>query len=121
MKRPITISTWDYDRVRAIIDGRVPVEGCDVNYIPLPPEECFHRTYLNREFEVAEIGFSPYLIAVSRGTNDYIALPIFLSRMYRIRRSTSAPTAVSGRPATCAGSASACPSTRCRRRCGRAG
>jgi 4,5-dihydroxyphthalate decarboxylase len=83
MKRSITISTWDYDRVRALIDGRVPVEGCDVNYIPLPPEECFHRTYLNREFEVAEIGFSPYLIALSRGTNDYVALPIFLSRMYR--------------------------------------
>jgi 4,5-dihydroxyphthalate decarboxylase len=83
MKRPITIATWDYDRVRAIIDGRVPVEGCDVNYIPLAPEECFHRTYLNREFDVAEIGFSPYLIALSRGAADYVALPIFLSRMYR--------------------------------------
>ena len=83
MKRAITIATWDYDRVRAIIDGRVTVEGCDVNYIPLAPEECFHRTYLNREFDVAEIGFSPYLIALSRNTADYVALPIFLSRMYR--------------------------------------
>ena len=83
MKRPITIATWDYDRVRAIIDGRVAVEGCDVNFIPLAPEECFHRTYLNREFDVAEIGFSPQLIALSRGTNDYVALPVFLSRMYR--------------------------------------
>jgi len=83
MKRSITIASWDYDRVRAIIDGRVPVEGCDVNYLVLPPEECFHRTYLNREFDVAEIGFSPYLIALSRGTSDYIALPVFLSRMYR--------------------------------------
>ena len=65
MKRPITIATWDYDRVRAIIDGRVTVEGCDVNYLPLAPEECFHRTYLNKEFDVAEIGFSPHLIALS--------------------------------------------------------
>ncbi|MBP8297967.1 MAG: ABC transporter substrate-binding protein [Burkholderiales bacterium] len=82
-RRSITIAAWDYDRVRAIMDGRVPVEGCDVNFLPLAPEECFHRTYLNREFEVAEIGFSPHLIALSRGTNDYVALPIFLSRMYR--------------------------------------
>ena len=83
MKRSITIATWDYDRVRAIIDGRVAVEGCEVNFFPLAPEECFHRTYLNLEFDVAEIGFSPHLIALSRGTNDYVALPIFLSRMYR--------------------------------------
>lgn len=83
MRRSITIATWDYDRVRAIIDGRVAVEGCDVNYLALAPEECFHRTYLNREFEVAEIGFSPYLVALSRGMPDYVALPVFLSRMYR--------------------------------------
>jgi 4,5-dihydroxyphthalate decarboxylase len=83
LKRPLTIATWDYDRVRAIIDGRVQVEGCDVNYFALAPEECFHRTYLNKEFDVAEIGFSPHLIALSRGTNDYVALPIFLSRMFR--------------------------------------
>ena len=82
-RKPITIATWDYDRVRAIIDGRVDVEGCDVTYLPLAPEECLHRTYLHREFEVAEIGFSPYLISLSRGTNDYVALPIFLSRMFR--------------------------------------
>jgi 4,5-dihydroxyphthalate decarboxylase len=83
VRRSITIATWDYDRVRAIIDGRVAVEGCDVNYLALAPEECFHRTYLNREFEVAEIGFSPYLVALSRGMPDYVALPVFLSRMYR--------------------------------------
>ena len=82
-RRPLTIACWDYDRVRAIIDGRVAVEGCEVNLVALPPEECFHRTYLNREFEVAEIGFSPYLIALSRGAPDYVALPVFLSRMYR--------------------------------------
>ena len=39
MKRSITIATWDYDRVRAIIDGRVTVDGCDVNYFALAPEE----------------------------------------------------------------------------------
>lgn len=82
-RRAITIASWDYDRVRPIIDGRVVVEGCDVNYIALPPEECFHRTYINREFDVAEIGFSPYLIALSRGSPDYVALPVFLSRMFR--------------------------------------
>ena len=35
------------------------------------------------EFEVAEIGFSPYLIALSRGVAPYVAVPAFLSRMFR--------------------------------------
>ncbi len=33
---PITIATWDYDRVRALVDGRVRVEGCYVNYLTMP-------------------------------------------------------------------------------------
>ena len=53
---PITIATWDYDRVRPLVDGRVRVEGCDVNYITMPVEECFERAYFHGEFEVAEIG-----------------------------------------------------------------
>ncbi len=80
---PITIATWDYDRVRPLVDGRVRVEGCDVNYLTMPVEECFERAYFHGEFEVAEIGFSPYLIALSRGTPPYVAVPAFLSRMFR--------------------------------------
>ena len=80
---PITIATWDYDRVRPLVDGRVKVEGCDVNYITMPVEECFERAYFHGEFEVAEIGFSPYLIALSRGIPPYVAVPAFLSRMFR--------------------------------------
>jgi len=80
---PITIATWDYDRVRALTDGRVHVEGCDVNYLTMPVEECFERAYFHGEFDVAEIGFSPYLIALSRGACPYVAIPAFLSRVFR--------------------------------------
>ena len=80
---PITVATWDYDRVRALTDGRVTIEGCDVNYITMPVEECFERAFFHGEFEVAEIGFSPFLIALSRGPTPYVAVPVFLSRMFR--------------------------------------
>jgi 4,5-dihydroxyphthalate decarboxylase len=80
---PITIASWDYDRVRPLMDGRVPVEGCDVNYITMPVEELFERAFFHGEFEVAEIGFSPFLIALSRGPTPYVAVPVFLSRMFR--------------------------------------
>jgi 4,5-dihydroxyphthalate decarboxylase len=80
---PLTIATWDYDRVRPLVDGRVTVEGCDVNYITMPVEELFERAFFHGEFDVAEIGFSPFLIALSRGPTPYVALPVFLSRMFR--------------------------------------
>jgi len=80
---PITIATWDYDRVRALADGRVAVEGCDVNYVTMPVEEILERAFFRHEFEVAEIGLSPYLIALSRGVAPYVAIPAFLSRMFR--------------------------------------
>jgi 4,5-dihydroxyphthalate decarboxylase len=80
---PITVATWDYDRVRALVENRVRIEGCDVNYITMPVEECFERAYFHGEFDVAEIGFSPYLIALSRGVCPYVAIPAFLSRMFR--------------------------------------
>jgi 4,5-dihydroxyphthalate decarboxylase len=80
---PITVATWDYDRVRPLTDGRVSIEGCEVNHLTMPVEECFERAYFHGEFEVAEIGFSPYLIALSRGVSPYVAVPVFLSRMFR--------------------------------------
>jgi 4,5-dihydroxyphthalate decarboxylase len=80
---PITIATWDYDRVRPLMDGRVRVEGCEVNYLPMTVEECFHRAYFHGEFDVAEIGFSPFQIALSRGMAPYVAVPAFLSRTFR--------------------------------------
>jgi 4,5-dihydroxyphthalate decarboxylase len=82
-KLKITIATTDSDRVRAIVDGRVQVEGCDVNYLLLTPEELFAGVATGAGPEVSEIGFSTYLTGISRGSHPYVALPIFLSRMFR--------------------------------------
>jgi 4,5-dihydroxyphthalate decarboxylase len=80
---PITVATWDYDRVRALSDARVGIEGCDVNFITMRVEEILERAFFHGEFDVAEIGLSPQLIALSRGTARYVAIPAFLSRMFR--------------------------------------
>src|SRR3984893_23148 len=61
-KLSLTVATWDYDRVRPLIDGRVQVEGCDINFVKVPPEECFHRAWNHQEFDVTEIGLSGYII-----------------------------------------------------------
>lgn len=79
----LSIATGDYDRVRAIKDGRVRVEGCTVRYLTPALEELFIRALIGAEFDACEVSLSSYLIALSRGTTPYRALPLFLSRVFR--------------------------------------
>ena len=79
----LTIMTGRYDRIDPLRDGRVQVEGCEINYLCMGPEEGFYRAFTNEEFDVTELSFSSYIIARSRGINNYIAVPVFLSRMFR--------------------------------------
>ena len=80
---PLTICTGDYDRVRALVDGRVGVEGCDVNYLTMNPEQVFYRAWNNLEFDVTELSCSSYILARSNGWDNYIAVPVFPSRLFR--------------------------------------
>ena len=80
---PITVACGDYDRTRAIKDGRVTVEGCDVTYLPMEPEEVFHRAFKHREFDVCELSFSSYLRTLDAGNSAYVGIPAFVSRLFR--------------------------------------
>lgn len=81
--QPITIACGDYDRTRAIKDGRVRVDGCEVTYLALEPEELFFRAFQSPEFDVAELSFNSYLMQSTRGSCPYIAIPAFVSRHFR--------------------------------------
>src|SRR5208283_2063626 len=80
---PITVACGNYDRTRAILDGRVKVEGCAVTYLPLYPEEIFFRAFRYHEFDVCELSFSSYILTVANGTSAYTAIPAFVSRIFR--------------------------------------
>ncbi|PPR09709.1 MAG: 4,5-dihydroxyphthalate decarboxylase [Alphaproteobacteria bacterium MarineAlpha11_Bin1] len=80
---PITICTGDYDRVSALVNGEIRVDGCDVNYLTMNPEQAFYRAWNNLEFDVTELSGSSYILARSAGWDDYIAVPVFPSRQFR--------------------------------------
>ena len=101
---PLTFACSESDRTRALIDGRVGVEGCDVTYLPLEPAEMFARACRNFEFDVTELSFSSYMRMVDMGNSPYLAIPAFLSRAFRhssfyIRtdRGITAPADLKGR------------------------
>ena len=79
----ISVGCCDYDRTRAVLDGRVPIEGCEVVPIPVEPEEAFHRAFRFAEFDVAELSLSSHTLLTSRGENQYVGVPAFVSRLFR--------------------------------------
>jgi len=82
-KLQLSVAMGDYDRNRALFDGRVQIDGCDPVYMLLSPEEMFFRAMRSRDFDITELSFSSYLVKHSRGECPYIAVPVFLSRAFR--------------------------------------
>ena len=79
----LSVAIGNYDRNRALIDGDVQIDGVNPVFMKLSPEEIFFRAFRHREFDICELSFSSYTLSVSRGTNEYIAIPAFLSRAFR--------------------------------------
>ena len=80
---PITIATNDYDRTRAVKDGAVSVDGCDVTYFTMLPEEMFFRAVRYAELDVTELSLSTHMLQTQRGDAQYLGIPVFLSRVFR--------------------------------------
>lgn len=79
----LSIAMGDYDRTRAISDGRICIDGVDPNCMLLSPEEMFFRAFRHKAFDVSELSLSSYSISVARGDPHYVAIPVFLSRAFR--------------------------------------
>ena len=83
----LTINTagYDYDRVQALIDGRVEIEGCTTKFgVSKIGELNTHIFSGPKTREVTEIGLHPFMIAyANEGVRDYTLLPIFPLRVFR--------------------------------------
>ena len=82
-KLRMTLACWDYDRTRALVDGRVRPDGIVLNYLPLPVEETFFRMLRYREFDAAEMSLSSYVLSLFTPDRPFVAIPVFPSRAFR--------------------------------------
>lgn len=79
----INIATSDYDHIRDVALGRVPIDGATVNYQILPIEEMFYRFVHHREWDVSELSFGKFASIMSEEDPDIIGVPVFTARMFR--------------------------------------
>lgn len=79
----LTFACGDYDRTRALAEGTIQPDGIDLTYLRLPVEETFFRMLRHREFEVAEMSLSSYVVSLREDPSPFVALPVYTSRMFR--------------------------------------
>jgi 4,5-dihydroxyphthalate decarboxylase len=101
----LTFASCRYDRLEAIRDGDVVVEGVDLTCITLKSgRDVFDRMVGGREFDVAELSASEFISLHGAGDCPFVALPVFPSRVFRhghifvnTRRGIRAPKDLEGR------------------------
>jgi 4,5-dihydroxyphthalate decarboxylase len=84
-KLTINMAGYDYDRVQALIDGRVEIEGCTTKFeVSRIGDLNTHILSGPKTREVTEVGLHPFMIAyANEGFRDYTLLPIFPLRVFR--------------------------------------
>jgi hypothetical protein len=82
-KLRLTFACWNYDRTRAISEGRVQPEGIDLNYLSLPFEETFFRMLRYGEFDVAEMSLSSYVMSLFKSEPMLPWLPAHIEETRR--------------------------------------
>jgi len=79
----LTLACGDYEIVRALKEGLVVPDGIDLTVLTAMDAAARHWRFLNnREFDVAEVSASSYIMAFDRGL-PFTAIPVFLHRRFR--------------------------------------
>ena len=79
----LTFATWDHDRVSALHDGRLSVPGVALESVVAPTSKLFPLAVTEAKYDITEMSISSYILQLSRGGSEYIALPAFVSRAFR--------------------------------------
>jgi 4,5-dihydroxyphthalate decarboxylase len=79
----LTLACGDYEITRPLKEGSVKPEGIDLNVLTGMDSTTRHWRFLrNKEFDVAEVSCSSYLVARDRGM-PIEGIPVFLHRRFR--------------------------------------
>jgi 4,5-dihydroxyphthalate decarboxylase len=84
-KLPLKVAGYKLDRVEALINGKVQIEGCDAQFEIAAIGDMNTDVFSGSQSrEVTEIGLHPFMLAyANEGFRDYSLLPIFPLRSFR--------------------------------------
>ena len=81
----LSMAGYKFDRTKALIDGRVKIEGCDMQFKESGIGDINTNVFSGPQtFDVTEIGLHPFMLAYANdGFRDYSLLPIFPLRLFQ--------------------------------------
>jgi 4,5-dihydroxyphthalate decarboxylase len=79
------MSGYKFDRTEALIDGRVKIDHCNINFEESGIGDINTNVFSGpQSLDVTEIGLHPFMLAFANdGFRDYSLLPIFPLRLFR--------------------------------------
>jgi len=85
--RKLRVAGYDYDRVRGIMDGRIGIDGFDVEF---QVDNIYSVNDLafgdSPKYDVSELGLIPYITKfINEDFRGYTLVPVFISRTFRHR------------------------------------
>lgn len=85
VKLPLKVAGYKFDRVAALVDGKVQVEGCDTTFEKAAIGDINTDVFSGAQtWDVTEIGLHPFMLAyANEGFRDYSLLPVFPLRTFR--------------------------------------
>ena len=81
----LSMAGYKFDRTRALIDGHVKIEGCNIDFTESGIGDSNTNVFSGPQtLDVTEIGLQPFMLAYANdGFRDYSLLPIFPLRLFR--------------------------------------
>jgi len=73
----------EYDRTIPFRTGDIKPRDIDLEYTPQPPELTFLQQLRDMRYDVSEMSMSAYIQMRASARDDFIALPVFPSRIFR--------------------------------------
>lgn len=80
----VTAGLTSTARTRPLIDGRVPIEGAEVEFATMGVQELFNLQLREHPFDVCEFPLVTYLRSLEQPGRPYTAVPVFPSRHFRL-------------------------------------
>ena len=80
----LDIAFWNYDRTRALSDGRVRIDGVETRFhtARIVPQ-IFEAMIRQRAYDVSELGLTYFLRTFADGPSAFLAIPVFPNRAFR--------------------------------------
>lgn len=81
----LKVAGYDLDRLEGIVNGKVPIEGCEVEFHKIGIGDANTAVFSGAGiYDVTEIGLHPYMLAYANDNfRDYILIPVFPIRTFR--------------------------------------